>query len=131
MATRSGPGWTADDLTRYFHGMASAPRLMALLDSFGRATNLITDHSKTYGLWYGPWEPMLVPAWVTVTWLNDEDPHTSLGIAVGKRLDPLHQNAPLEDRVMRALKRLHGLPSTIYSRAILAQVKVASIVVCS
>jgi hypothetical protein len=53
----------------------------------------------------------------------------SLGIAVGKRLDPFHQNAPLEERVMRALKHLHGLSSTIYSRAGLAQVKVVSIVV--
>ena len=133
-----GPGWPrwdlrlqqyADDLSLYFLGMASAPRLMELLASFGRATNLVTNQSKTYGLWYGPGVPCLVPALANVSWLKEGEPRTSLGIAVGKRLDPFYQSAPLEDRVMRALKHLRGLSSTIYNRAVLAQVKVVSIVV--
>jgi hypothetical protein len=69
-----------------------------------------------------------VPALASVTWLKDGEPCTSLGIAVGKRLNNFHQNAPLEDRVMRALKHLHGLSSTIYSRSVPAQVEVVSIV---
>ncbi len=44
-------------------------------------------------------------------------------------LDPFHHNASLEARVMRALKHLRGLSSTIYSRAVLAHVQVVSIVV--
>jgi hypothetical protein len=50
-------------------------------------------------------------------------------VALGKRLDPFHQNAPLEDGVMRALRHVRGLSSTIYSRAVLAHVKVGMIVV--
>ena len=66
-----GPGWPrwdlrlqqyADDLTLYFRGLISTPRIMELLGSFGRATNLVTNQSKTYGLWYGPGDPMHVPA---------------------------------------------------------------------
>ncbi len=66
-------------MTLYFHSMASGPRLMKFLDSFGRAINLITNRSKTYGLLYGPGDPRLVPALATVTWLKDGDPRTSLG----------------------------------------------------
>ncbi len=71
---------------------------------------MITKQSKTYGLWYGSEDPRLVPALASVTWLKDGEPRTSLGIAVGKRLDPFHQNASLEDRVMRALQHCAGCP---------------------
>jgi hypothetical protein len=52
IALDGGPGWPRwdlrlqqypDNLTLYFLGMASAPRLMELLISFGLATNLITN----------------------------------------------------------------------------------------
>jgi hypothetical protein len=115
ISLHGGPGWPrwdlrlqqyADDLTLYFRGLTSNPRIMDLLGSFGRATNLITNQSKTYGLWYGPGDPLHVPAAAEMVWLREGGYCISLGIAVGKRLNPFGQNAPMEERVMRALALL-------------------------
>ena len=138
VSLNGGPGWPlrelrlqqyADDLTLYFRGLSSTPRLMALLHSFGRASNLHINEIKTVGIWYGLDDPKTIPALANITWLKEGEQRTSLGIAVGKRLDDSVQSLAIEERVMRALRHLRGLARSIYSRAMLAQVKVVSIVV--
>jgi ribonuclease HI len=138
VSLNGGPGWPtrelrlqqyADDLTLYFRGLSSTPRLMQLLYSFGRATNLHMNELKTVGIYFGLVDPQTIPALANITWLKEGEQRTSLGIAVGKRLDIARQSLAIEERVMRALRHLRGLARSIYSRAMLAQVKVVSIVV--
>jgi hypothetical protein len=84
---------------------------------------------KTVGIYFGLVDPQTIPALANITWLKEGEQRTSLGIAVGKRLDIARQSLAIEERVMRALRHLRGLARSIYSRAMLAQVKVVSIVV--
>jgi ribonuclease HI/exonuclease III len=133
----AGPGWPAhplkiqqfaDDLTLYFTGLPSLPRIRELLKMFGKATNLVANERKTYGIWYGPGDPS-ASGGEGIKWLSKGEQRVSLGILVGKDIDPSAQTLAMEERVYRALRQLRGLASTLYNRALLAQVKVVSTVV--
>ena len=70
---------------------------MALLHSFGRASNLHINEIKTVGIWYGLDDPETIPALANITWLKEGEQRTSLGIAVGKRLDVSVQSLAIEE----------------------------------